>query len=222
MENLQSIMQSLDDISNLIPEGTYLEMCDNLKRVHDQIPRAKDPPITDNRRVPFQVVQGGQVEVLRILNEDSDGDDDDYNPEWYDEWAQNEETIRKLLADRKVVDRSLRILKPILRITKKVREDAIKRFWNFQLLSGEARGELNQWTFDTYIQAIDWNNYSEYARGWFTSKKFERGIYTDYKLVENQRINVRINEVMELKNSLDNDICVYRDRQNYLRVTYNL
>ena len=83
MENLRSIMQSLDDISKLIPEGTYLEMCDNLKMVHDQIPRKMDPPVRDNRRPPFQVIQGGEVEVLRLLNEDSDSEnefDDDAEP----------------------------------------------------------------------------------------------------------------------------------------------
>ena len=32
-------MRCLDDISNMIPEGTYLEMCDNLKQMHDKIPK---------------------------------------------------------------------------------------------------------------------------------------------------------------------------------------
>ena len=59
MDNLKSLMTSLDDISKLIPEGTYLEMCDNLKMVHDQIPRNNDPPVRDNRRLPFQVIQRG-------------------------------------------------------------------------------------------------------------------------------------------------------------------
>ena len=34
MENVKSLMQSLDSISGMIPEGTYLEMANNLKEVH--------------------------------------------------------------------------------------------------------------------------------------------------------------------------------------------
>ena len=56
MDNLRSLMQCLDDISKMIPEGTYLEMCDNLKQVHDNIPKNDDPPVTDNRGVPFAPV----------------------------------------------------------------------------------------------------------------------------------------------------------------------
>jgi hypothetical protein len=222
MENLRSIMQSLDDISKLIPEGTYLEMCDNLKMVHDQIPRKMDPPVRDNRRPPFQVIQGGEVEVLRLLNEDSDSeiefdDDDDYNPEVYDEWAQNEEIIRKLLADMKVADRSLKILKPIQRITKKVREEAIKRLW----LSHFTR-DLDRWTFENLVQNTDMTDWCDQERKLYTSKKWERKTYEDYKSAENQRIDARRNEVLELKRNLEREISGYRDRQNYLRVTYNL
>jgi len=47
MENLKSLMQSLDSISELIPEGTYLDMANNLKKVHAQIPNEDDFPVTD-------------------------------------------------------------------------------------------------------------------------------------------------------------------------------
>ena len=57
MENLRSLMQSLDSISELIPEGTYLDMANNLKKVHAQIPDENDFPVTDYRNlqrdVPF-------------------------------------------------------------------------------------------------------------------------------------------------------------------------
>ena len=82
MENLQSLMKCLDDISKMIPEGTYLEMCDNLKKVHDTIPKNDDPPVRDDRRVPFQVVLPGQVEIHRLVNEESDSESesDDEDP----------------------------------------------------------------------------------------------------------------------------------------------
>jgi hypothetical protein len=34
----------------MIPEGTYLEMCDNLKQVHRNLPK---PGENNSRRVPF-------------------------------------------------------------------------------------------------------------------------------------------------------------------------
>ena len=89
MENLQNLMRSLDDISKMIPEGTYLEMCDNLKEIHQNLPQHEDPPVTDNRRplpvnVPFQVVIPGVASET-------------------DEWIQNERSIRRLTLDCKIV-----------------------------------------------------------------------------------------------------------------------
>jgi len=37
MEDLQSLMSCLDDISSKIPDGLYLEMADKMKRVHDHM-----------------------------------------------------------------------------------------------------------------------------------------------------------------------------------------
>jgi len=133
-------MSCIDDISKMIPEGTYLEMCDNLKKVHDNMPKHEDPPVRDSRRprvaAPFQVVQPG-VDVHRLINvvsdsesdeDEDDSDDEPWQPEWYDEWTQNEDMIRRLLADLKIAKTSLRTLKPIQRITKKVREAAMRHF----------------------------------------------------------------------------------------------
>ena len=70
MDNLKNLMSCIDDISKMIPEGTYLEMCDNMRKVHASLPKNDDPPARDNRRprasVPFQVVQPG-VAVHRII-----------------------------------------------------------------------------------------------------------------------------------------------------------
>jgi hypothetical protein len=55
MENLRSLMQSLDSISELIPEGTYLDMANNLKKVHAQIPDENDFPVTDYRNLQIDV-----------------------------------------------------------------------------------------------------------------------------------------------------------------------
>ena len=132
MEHLQTLMRCVDDISGVIPEGTYLEMCNKLKCVHDNMPKHDDPPVTDTRMAPFQVVQGDMA-VYRLNNDtDSDNedeDDDDYFSR-YDEWVDNECMIQRLLVDLKVTERSLKNLKPIRNITKNVRHMAIKDFCN--------------------------------------------------------------------------------------------
>ena len=210
MDNLKSLMTSLDDISKLIPEGTYLEMCDNLKMVHDQIPRNNDPPVRDNRRLPFQVIQRGD-NVESEPNHDIILED----PDWCVEMDQNEEIIRKLLADMKIADRSLRILKPIQRITKKVREDALMSYCrqaNFYPM------EMTEWTFEKFVEIATRHNWPESHR----NKRYERKIHENYKIVENRRIERLISESGELKRNLEREISGYRDRQNYLRVTYNL
>ena len=214
MENLQSLMRSLDDISKLIPEGTYLEMCDNIKKVHDNIPKNDDPPVIDNRRIPFQVVLPGQVEVHRLVNEERESDDE-WNPEWYDEWVQNEECLRRLLDDLKVAERSIRILKPIQRITKKIKEEALKSFCrqtNFY------PSEMNEWTFERFAEIATRHNWPENN----TDKRFERTIYENYRVFENRQVERKRNEVTELMRNLESEISDLRDRQAYLRVHYNL
>jgi|TARA_B110000977_G_scaffold34448_1_gene46039 hypothetical protein len=208
MDNLKSLMTSLDDISKLIPEGTYLEMCDNLKMVHDQIPRNNDPPVRDNRRLPFQVIQRGD-NVESEPNHDIILED----PDWCVEMDQNEEIIRKLLADMKIADRSLRILKPIQHITKKVREDALMSYCrqaNFYPM------EMTEWTFEKFVEIATRHNWPESHR----NKRYERKIHENYKIIENRRIERLISESGELKRNLEREISGYRDRQNYLRFTY--
>jgi hypothetical protein len=224
MENLKSLMHCLDDISKLIPEGTYLEMCDNLKKVHDTIPKHADPPTVDNRRVPFQVVLPGQVEVHRLVDDESDDESlEDLTvasvevdaPEWYDEWVQNEECLRRLLDDMKVAERSFRALKPIQRITKKIREDALRSYCrqaNFYPT------EMTEWTFEKFAQIATRHNWPENSR----NRRFERTIYENYRIFENRQIERRRNEITELKGNLESEISDLRDRQAYLRVHYNL
>ena len=205
-------MQCLDDISKMIPEGTYLEMCDNLKQVHNTLPKQ------DVRRVPFQPI---------VVDSESESDEEDepWRPEWYDEWAQNEECLRRLLADLKVAKRTLAVLKPIQRITKKVRGAAMKHFTShtpifdidiFEEVDSEDA------TFENYVRLTNWVYLSSADRKELTSKKFEKKIYDEYKMFENHRIGVRQDEAMELKRNLEIEINDMRERQSYLRVHYNL
>lgn len=221
MDNLRNLMQCLDDISKMIPEGTYLEMCDNLKQVHKTLPKQ------DVRRVPFQPIV---VDSDTESESESDEEDEPWRPEWYDEWAQNEECLRRLLADMKVAKRTLAVLKPIQRITKKVREAAMKHFAthspifdvNVFYQNRSADGVHAEATFENYVQLSDWTNFSPQERKELTSKKFEKKIYEEYKMFENRRVDVGRLEVMELKRNLEIEINDMRERQSYLRVHYNL
>ena len=217
MNNLQNLMQCLDDISKLIPEGTYLEMCDNLKQVHKKLPKPTE------HRVPFMPVLPNEV-VDSESESESDEEDESWRPEWHDEWIQNEECLRRLLADLKVAKKSLKNLKPIRRMTKKVKEDAMNHFATHTQLFGYHIFNANdaECTFENYIRLTDWSEFSDQERKDLTSKKFEKKIYEEYKMFENHRIDIRSTEVMELKRNLEIEISDMRERQSYLRVHYNL
>jgi hypothetical protein len=214
-------MQCLDDISKMIPEGTYLEMCDNLKQVHKTLPKPRE------RRVPFQPIV---VDSDSESESESDEEDEPWRPEWYDEWAQNEECLRRLLADLRIAKRTLTVLKPIQRITKKVREAAMKHFASYSPIFDEnvfyqnrsEDGVNAEATFENYVQLSDWSNFSVQERKELTSKKFEKKIYEEYKMFENRRVDAGRHEVMELKRNLEIEINDMRERQSYLRVHYNL
>lgn len=216
MEHLQTLMRCVDDISGVIPEGTYLEMCNKLKCVHDNMPKHDDPPVTDTRRVPFQVVQGDMA-VYRLNNDtDSDNedeDDDDYFSR-YDEWVENECTLQRLMADLKVTERSLKTMKPIKNITKKVRGMAIKEFCdnNPQCVG------YGEWTWENLNENTMFS--SEEERRGFTTKKHERRLYLDYKERYNRKIDRLTREARELKTNLESEISEVRVRQEVLRVGF--
>jgi len=205
-------MQCLDDISKVIPEGTYLEMCDNLREIHKNLPQNEDPPMTDNRRpvpvnVPFQVVTVHQIAA-------SETDEDDY--EWYDEWVQNERSLRRLTVDLKIAEKSLKKLKYIGNITKKVKEDAIKDFCDGDR---ECVGG-GEWTFENLNNATIWS--SDEERRKCTTKSYEHTLYQNYKMRINRQVERLRHEAMELKRNLEDEIEDVRDRQNYLRDHYNI
>ena len=230
MDNLKSIMQSLDDISSMIPEGTYLEMADNLKKVHENLPKNEDPPTIDRRsipvNVPFQVVQPGMA-VYRLTNYD-ESTDEEYEPSAGSgierllsgleinsrEYRQNESIIKRLMDDVKIADRSLRALKPIGNITKKIREDAIMEFCDGDR---ECVGG-GDWTFDNLNANTAWS--SEDERKQCTTKRYERTLYNNYRMRQNNRISRLTHDARELKRDLEDDIMEYRDRQSYL--SYNM
>uniref|UniRef100_A0A6C0J2T5 Uncharacterized protein n=1 Tax=viral metagenome TaxID=1070528 RepID=A0A6C0J2T5_9ZZZZ len=219
MDNLKSLMRCLDDISNMIPEGTYLEMCDDLKRVHEIIPKDDDPPLLDTRRptpvnVPFQVVQPGMA--VHIIANESESESEGEGFGWYDEWIQNEEILQRLHTDYNITKKSLKKLKYIGNITKKVREDAIRDFCDGDIECVGGSG----WTFDNLNRATIWSSDEEEKE--CTSKAYERTLYQNYKTRFNRGCERLRTDAMDMKRQLECEISEVRDRQNYLRVHYNL
>ena len=125
----------------------------------------------------------------------------------------------------KIVKRTLTTLKPIQRITKKVRGAAMKHFtshtpiFDIDIFEEVDSGDA---TFENFVRLTNWAYLSSADRKELASKKFEKKIYDEYKMFENHRIDVRRNEAMELKRNLEIEIDDIRERQSYLRVHYNL
>jgi hypothetical protein len=216
MEDLQSLMACLDDISGKIGDGMYLDMADKLKNIHNKL----------NGDKPFH------EDSFYYSDDDSesDSDSDSWSPDWYDEWAQNEECLRSLLNELKVTNRLLTGLKPIQRITRKVKEAAMKHFAvctpifdvNVFYINRSVDGVHAEATFENYVRLSDWSNFSPQERKELTSKKFEKKIYREYKVFENESIVVKKNRLVEVKRNLEREISEKRERQAELRVRHNL
>lgn len=201
-------MRCVDDISKIIPEGTYLEMCNTLKFVHENMPKCDDPPTVDSRSVPFQTVRS-TLDIHRIENDSDDEGEEYFN--MYDEWVENECTLQRLVVDLKVTERSLKTLKQIRNITKSVREQAIKEFCN-----NDPRCVGNdEWTFENLNQNSVFS--SDEERRECTSKQYERALYMDYKVRYNTRVERMRREARELKVGLEREISELSNRQEMLR-----
>jgi len=111
-------MRCIDDISKMIPEGTYLEMCDNIKTLHKNMKHTDDPPRVDLRSIPF-------MPVIPIDLDVSDDESDDATNE-YDQWAENEAAIIYMQEQIRMKEKHLKILKIRKNITEAVRRDAVR------------------------------------------------------------------------------------------------
>lgn len=123
MEALRSLMQIVDSHAESIPEGDYLRMCNNLKEIHDTIPKHDDPPMTDTRilvqSIPFSA---------RLPN----NEDEEYIS-IHEEWVWCNNCIQELDRERDEIIRERNKLKVIKNVTKKIKKDAIRNaaFQNF-------------------------------------------------------------------------------------------
>ena len=126
-------MQIVDSHAGSIPEGDYLRMCNNLKEIHDTIPKHDDPPTTDMRilvqSIPFSA---------RLPN----NEDEEY-ASIHEEWVWCNNCIQELDRERDEINRERNKLKVIKNVTKKIKKDAIRNA-AFQHFGG-----------DTNIKTID-------------------------------------------------------------------
>lgn len=134
MENLQSLMRCLDDISKMIPEGTYLEMCDNLRALHKDI-KSMDPPRVDRRSIPFMPVMHDLEDIPVVEND-------------YDRWAENEAAIIYMEEQIKEKEKQLKKLRIRKNITEVVKRDAVRKCaerLGFELRSDDIEELRTRW-----------------------------------------------------------------------------
>ena len=71
MEDLTSLMETLDLVAKSIPEGEYLKMCHNMKNLYKVVPRATSPnahlPRNRGRYVPIRPDEPPQLGRLQEL-----------------------------------------------------------------------------------------------------------------------------------------------------------
>ena len=138
----------------------------------------------------------------------------------HDDLAKIRERMRKFQEKLRNVREKLDTMKPVLRITKKVREAAMKHFarttpW-FKDIFWEG------FSFEDYVRHTDWSLFSEEERKELTSKKFEKKIYEDYKKFENERIEARTRELNKSRRKLEGEIEFLGDTEDNLRLTFGM
>ena len=100
MEELTHLMQLIDAHSNTLPEGVYLDMCNSIKSVHDELNFV--PEITE----------------LEIEN----------HIEATEHYRHLEKTLHIHVMAMETVMKDIAKLKTRIRLSKKMREDAIQKF----------------------------------------------------------------------------------------------
>lgn len=144
----------------------------------------------------------------------------------YDELAEIMERMGKFQKKLRNVRAELESLKPIQRITEKVREAAMKHFATTTFVQG-AISLSEPWfsqgyTFENFVRLTDWSGLSEQDRKEVTSKKSEKRIYENYKMFENKRVDERTHELNESRRKLEREIEILGETEDNLRLTFGI
>lgn len=214
-DHLKTLQRIADEHIDHMKEGTYLEVCGLHKSLYDEINSLVESntklfdlwQTARNRvNVPFQARVGLPMNEETLLR-------------MHREWVEHSEAMDALRADLGVAERSLQNLKPINRITRRVREDAIRDF-----CKGDERGVGNgAWTFQNltqHYQAMFWFE-TEAEHNDFVSSLNERQIYEDYKRLFNERVRRSTREARMLKMNLEREMKRVERRMELLTMALN-
>ena len=232
-ENLKHLQRIADEHVDHMKEGTYLEVCGHHKSLYDEINALVESntklydlwQAEKNRvNVPFQprvAADSFFQDALRahtdpIFQDALRAHTDSFqarlglplDPGTFaradEEWEEHLEVMTALRADLAVADRSLRNLKPIVRITQRIKESAIEDF-----CKGDPRGVGHgPWTWQNLIrhyESMFWFE-TETEHNNFVSGLNERQIYQDYKRRMNERVERATQEAQALKSNLEGEI----------------
>ena len=145
----------------------------------------------------------------------------------YDELAEIMERMGKFQKKLRNVRAELESLKPIQRITEKVREAAMKHFATTTSFVQGAISLSEPWfsqgyTFENFVRLTDWSGLSEEDREWIMGKQFENRIYENYKMFENKRVDERRCELNESRRKLEREIEILGETEDNLRLTFGI
>ena len=116
MEDLTSLMQSIDLISKSIPEGEYLKMCHNMKNLYKVVPR----PTSPEAHLP-------RVRAPRpIIDSDSEEEQNNDLDRITEPLIQHAHAIGQATRQIKQRESRLKYLKIKQRVTAGVRKDAVR------------------------------------------------------------------------------------------------
>jgi len=196
MEHLTDLMAIVDSQSDILTEGTYIQMCNCLKKVHDHLVN----PMQDSD-------DEFNVEFIRPRVDDIIRDIDRVELE-----------IVRLDQDLKVTETSLKKLKLINRITSRVKQAAIEDVCNSdrRLVGG------GDWTFENLAKNytnVFWFQ-TEAERTHFVSTLNEARLYQSYKKKFNERVSTLIGEAQHAK--LDIEVERHRLVEEHNRLTESL
>ena len=214
MEDLTNLMSQIDALSQNIPEGAYLSMCNTMRTLHEKMKtsqRESDPPAVDNRRVvPFSVYRivnnDGEVAPIEEDIFDDDVESEVLDPNPYDEWIGNMERLETLKENITRMNRFIRCTKFRSNITEHVRREAVRD------LAEEHGVELEVFTMDALRERISID----------VLPHQERAYYREYLKRDNERKNGMVQVLTEEIRILSEERDLLLRRNVWLRNFYNL
>jgi hypothetical protein len=164
MEDLRNAMRIVDDNAHNISEGDYLNLCNNLHKIYKDKSKRGMKTIVDYENFDIQV-EGQTDEVL-----------DHFHDYFYNVSMMNEENY--LHSQIEYLQCEIDIHKPLRRVTKRIKYDAIREYCNLHGIL------LERYDEDHLRAKMDEGGFYLGDAG----TKFEKGVkglYKSYMVIEN-------------------------------------